>query len=85
MNANALEYLKAVREAYHQFDWGTDVQEVENALATLRAIDPNHGLIRPLEGRAARLLISDVRRKLTRVSHESATRTGVVVQFPSRS
>jgi hypothetical protein len=82
VDAIDLEYSAALREAYHQFDWGTDVRAVENAIETLRAFDPNHGLIRPLQVRASRLMISDRRRKLARAAGQEPTaRTGVVLPF----
>ena len=81
MNINALEYLNAVREAYHQLDWGTDVREVETALDALRSANPDHALIRILEAHARRLLVSGLRAKLA--ERRPRDPPGRIVPFPS--
>ena len=78
MNINALEYLNIVREAFHQLDWGTDVHEIESALAALRSANPKHALIGPLQAHARRLLVASMRAQLG----QRRDMSGVVVPFP---
>lgn len=56
MNDVCAGFAQALAEAEHELHWGTDLARIERAARALRALDPDHVLVRHLLAKLARLV-----------------------------
>jgi hypothetical protein len=55
VDTNATQYLQALNAVCRQLSYGTDAKEVEQAVRAMRAINPSHALLPPLEAKVRHL------------------------------